>query len=98
QLHPALPSDGAYDLAGGFVAGGDELGTGRGCLRAGRLEAPESTLDRSSVVGARDDFLARIAAFVEGDGTQGIEIEHLWQIMRCERRHELRDAQPDLGE
>ena len=68
-----------YSIGGGSAtAGGQGAGVpGVERLWCARHEALHAPFDPSTVVRARDHLLAGVAAFVEGDRTQHIEIEHL---------------------
>lgn len=50
---------------------------GRGCLFAIDMREIHAALELAEIVGARDDFLARIAAFLEADAADALEVDHL---------------------
>ncbi len=56
------------------------------------IEEEHPSLDRSAVLASRDDFLSRIAALLEVDATDQLEVQHLRHepVDRC--RFDRRDA------
>ena len=67
---------------------------GRGGARA--LEQEHPALDRAAVLAARDDFLARVAALLEVDAADQLEIEHLRHEPIDRRGLDPRDAAAHL--
>src|ERR1700723_272647 len=62
----------------------------------GQAHSVEAPLDAAQVLGARDDFLPRVAALAEADAVQEIEIEHLCDEDLASRQIYLRQARANV--
>src|SRR5690606_33779364 len=78
----------------------DDRGAGRrrGRRSAFRGEAFETPLHGAEMVEARDDLLAGVAALVEGDAAEAVEVQHLRHVALRKRGADVGQSGSDLGE
>ncbi|MNN25928.1 hypothetical protein D3C81_1394210 [compost metagenome] len=74
-----------------FAAGGRQFAT---C----KLQAIQAALEAAEVLHAGNDFLAGVAALLEADAAEGLQVEHLRNEQFAGGAEHLADAGADLGQ
>ncbi len=98
QLAARVRARGAHHLADVCAARRHDRGPGRRrSLRVARIAA-HPALHGAEVAHSRDDFLARVAAFVERHRVEHVEVQHLRDEVLDDRRADRRQTEPDLLE
>src|SRR5690606_3725977 len=82
----------------GAMYGREQIATDRRQILAGHAQALQAALELAEVLHARNDFLARIAAFLETDATDGLQVDHLRDEQFAGGPEDLADAGAHLTE